>query len=252
MKLIRNTLGFGLLLIGINGCFENPKYPVVPQIEILNNELYYGKSSAGGLDSIVVAIKFTDGDGDIGLDGSFTDPTLLLEKFYFRYDAQQNLFFLTTFEASNVNYQFKKKNPQYELPDFVPPFSCTNWQIKKVNNQPVDTIYTEFNPDFNNVIIEYLIKQPDGIFKEYDIDEEFQYPFCGDRTLNYGRIPNLSKNAGSPSPLDGKIIWSIKSSGFDAFFSIRTIKLRIYIKDRALNKSNVVETKEFSLQSIKR
>jgi hypothetical protein len=253
MKSIKKLFMFALLSVGLNACFENPKYPVVPQIEILNDELYFGKSTSEGSDSIVVALRFKDGDGDIGLDNSFKDPTFSLEKFYFFYDATRDGFFFSTLAESNVNYQFKKNNPQFDLPEFTPPFSCSNWQVKRnVSNQPLDTIYTEFNPDFYNVIIEYLIKQTDGTFKKYDVDEEFLYPFCGDRTLGGGRIPNLSKNVGSPTPLDGKIVWSIKSFGFDAIFSIKILKLRIYIKDRALHKSNIVESKEFTLQSIRK
>jgi hypothetical protein len=254
MKSIKRLFVFALLSVGLNACFENPKYPVVPQIEILNDELYFGKSTSEGSDSIVVALRFKDGDGDIGIDDSFKDPTFSLEKFYFLYDANEpNILRYTTFEKSNVNYQFKKNNPQFDLPEFTPPFSCSNWQVKRnVSNQPLDTIYTEFNSDFNNVIIEYLIKQTDGTFKKYDIDEVFLYPDCGDRTLGGGRIPNLSKNVGNPTPLDGKIVWSIKSFGFDAIFSIKVLKLRIYIKDRALHKSNIVESKEFTLQSIRK
>jgi hypothetical protein len=254
MKLIKSLFVFALLSVGLNACFENPKYPVVPQIEILNNELYFGKSTSEGFDSIVVALRFKDGDGDIGLDDSFKDTVFSFEKLYFLYKpTEPNTLRYTTFEKSNVNYQFKKNNPQFNLPEFTPPFSCSNWQVKRnASDQPLDTIYTKFNPDFYNVIIEYLIKQTDGTFKKYDVDEVFFYPFCGDRTLGGGRIPNLSKNVGSPTPLDGKIVWSIKSFGFDALFSIKILKLRIYIKDRALHKSNIVESKEFTLQSIRK
>jgi hypothetical protein len=42
------------------------------------------------------------------------------------------------------------------------------------------------------------------------------------------------------------------SAGFDFIFSIRTLRLKIKVQDRALNKSNEIFTPEFTLQSIRK
>ncbi len=257
MKLVKNILVFGLLSIVINGCFENPKYPAVPQIEVLNSELYYGKSRTGGLDSIVVALRFTDGNGDIGLNDDDKGDFKYALQYYYRTGIDDNI----------VNYKFKRENPNFEINladgstpkplsfyGFVSPFNCTNWQIiRNASNVITDTLFTIYNQNHFNIFVDFYIKNDiGGSFKKYVISEEFAYPNCGDQTFGRGRLPILSNNLGSSTPLDGKIIWSLNSGLFDFIFSVKTLKIKIYIQDRALNKSNVVETKEFSLQSIKR
>jgi hypothetical protein len=44
----------------------------------------------------------------------------------------------------------------------------------------------------------------------------------------------------------------MKSVGFNIFFSIKLLKMKIYIQDRALHKSNVIMTEAFSLPSIRK
>jgi hypothetical protein len=249
MRWIRN-IGLGLvLMVAVNACFTPPNYPITPQIEFINEELGFYKNPAG-FDTLKIALKFTDGDGDIGLDDSFTDPKYAPQYFFFRNSSGQ--FILSTLNQSNVNYKFKRLNPSFKLPDFVTPFNCNSWVLKKVNNVVVDTIYTELNPNHYNLFIDYYIKNNSGTFTKYDVDQIFIFPFCGDRSLNGARIPNLSKDPGKESPLDGKIKYAIKSIGLEANFSIKTIKLKISIQDRALNRSNEVESKEFTLQSIRK
>ncbi len=249
MRWIRN-IGLALLIMTVvNACFTPPDYPITPQIEFINDELGFFKNSTG-FDTLKIALKFTDGDGDVGLDDSFTDPKYAPQYFFFRNSSGQ--FILSTLNQSNVNYKFKRQNPSFQLPDFVTPFNCNSWVLKKVNNVVVDTIYTELNPNHYNIFVDYFTKNNNGTFTKFDVDENFIFPFCGDRSLNGARIPNLTKDPGKASPLDGKIRFAINSIGLDFLFSTKTLKLKITIQDRALNKSNEVESNEFTLQSIRK
>lgn len=249
MRGIRN-IGLALLIMTVvNACFTPPDYPITPQIEFINDELGFFKNSTG-FDTLKIALKFTDGDGDVGLDDSFTDPKYAPQYFFFRNSSGQ--FILSTLNQSNVNYKFKRQNPSFQLPDFVTPFNCNSWVLKKVNNVVVDTIYTELNPNHYNIFVDYFTKNNNGTFTKFDVDENFIFPFCGDRSLNGARIPNLTKDPGKASPLDGKIRFAINSIGLDFLFSTKTLKLKITIQDRALNKSNEVESNEFTLQSIRK
>jgi len=87
------------------------------------------------------------------------------------------------------------------------------------------------------------VKQPDGSFEEFDWREEF----C---TTYDGRFPILAKekDLSSATPLEGTLRYAMLSTGFKFQFSIKTLKLRVQIQDRLLNKSNVIETPEFQFK----
>ena len=100
-------------------------------------------------------------------------------------------------------------------------------------------MYFTPNQDHYNIEVDFLVKDPsapDG-FREFDWREEF----C--TTLD-GRFPVFSDNNSS---IDGTLKYSMTSLGFRALFSIKTLKLRVSIKDRARNRSNVITTPEFTL-----
>ncbi|MEX1238312.1 MAG: hypothetical protein WEB30_01290 [Cyclobacteriaceae bacterium] len=102
-----------------------------------------------------------------------------------------------------------------------------------------DTLYYTPNPDHYNIEVDFLVKDPSapGGFKEFDWQKEFCTTFDG-------RFPVFSdKN----SSIDGSLRYSMTSLGFTALFSIKTLKLRVSIKDRERHQSNVIETTEFTL-----
>ena len=235
MKRIRNSVLIALVIIGFNGCFTAPTYPVVSQIEYAS--IYYGKATVGQ-DSIVLEINFKDGDGDLGLDDTYnSDTTFSLQRYY-------------TYKGAPVTYKTKRQNPQLGLPDFVTPYNCTNWDVKSnASFVVIDTLYTKYNPNFYTIFIDFLIKDAQGNFIKFDPAYYFIYPNCSIAGFN-GRFPVLSKDPGKKSPLDGKIRYSLRSLNFEAIFGIKTLKLVVTIQDRALNRSNTIETPPFSLQIL--
>jgi len=234
MQLIRGFGLFAIILTGVSACFNPPEFPIQPQIEFESIQYKeYGNGFDSEYDSLILTISFKDGDGDLGLDASEDGPPYN-NKFYY------------VLNGKYLNYETKRTDPNYDtLPDFVKPYNCINWEVYKENNIVKDTIYFELNPDYNNITVEYLVKNPDGTFTEFDWKEAFNYPNCG---ISFdGRFPILYKEK-SGAPLEGTIRYGMGSIGFKILFSTKTLKLRVQIKDRALNKSNFIETPEFTLQ----
>jgi hypothetical protein len=104
-----------------------------------------------------------------------------------------------------------------------------------------DSLYFTPNQDHFNIEVDFLVKDPtapDG-FREYDIAKELcTTPFDG-------RFPVFSDKLNS---IEGTLKYSMTSLGFVTAFSIRVVKLRVTIKDRALNSSNTVYSNEFTFQ----
>jgi hypothetical protein len=76
---------------------------------------------------------------------------------------------------------------------------------------------------------------------EFDWFEEFCIDFNG-------RFPVLTNQEG---PLEGTIRYAMPNSSFLALFSVKTLRLKVSIRDRALNLSEEVTTPQFTLDGIK-
>lgn len=110
-----------------------------------------------------------------------------------------------------------------------------------------DTLYFQPNPNHYTIEVDFFVKEPNHPdadatgFREYDWRKEF----C---TTYDGRFSQLSDTS---TPLEGTLGYSMESAGFKFIFSVKTLKLRISIKDRDFNVSNVIFTPEFTLDQIK-
>lgn len=237
MKLIWPSsvvLTFGIVLIS---CFAPPAFSPNPSIEF-NTIKFKDVGDASDSDSLIFTINFKDGDGNLGLDPSEVDPPYN-NKFYYQFP-----------DGSYITYETKRTNPDYDtLPEFVNPYNCTNWEVIRDNlGRATDTLYFQLNQNYYNIFVKFFVSTANGDFVEFDWRKEFSYPKCG---LSFdGRFPILSKDLGHKSPLEGQIRYAMGSVGFKLLFSIKTMYLQIQIQDRALNKSNVVNTPKFTLQSI--
>ena len=75
------------------------------------------------------------------------------------------------------------------------------------------------------------------------------------------RYPLITKNTSTPTKpplnisnssqlLSGKLRYGMVSYGFEMILKNDIFKFRIYIKDRELNTSNIIETPEVTLEEI--
>jgi hypothetical protein len=105
-----------------------------------------------------------------------------------------------------------------------------------------DTFLIAVNPNHYNIEVDFFVKDGSD-FVEYDWRKEF----C---TQSFdGRFGPLSLT--NESSLDGTLKYTMNSLGFVEIFSVKTLKLRIRVRDRALHTSKWVETDEFTLDKIR-
>ena len=238
MKLVIKGAGMcAVLAIFLASCADPPQYSDIPEI-VFDNIIFRDIADPSAVDTLIVTVRFKDGNGDLGLDATELSAPYN-DKTYFRFA-----------DGTYLTYKSKRTIPQYDtLPSFVKPYNCVNWEIKTVN-QKVDTFYFQLNPNHYNIFVDFFIKNGDGTYTEFDWQREFVYPNCG---IPFdGRFPILSKDPTRKTALDGTIRYSMQTAGFLPLFSIKTLMLKITIQDRALNKSNTVTTGDFKLLDIRK
>jgi hypothetical protein len=160
--------------------------------------------------------------------------------------------------------------------DDLPPFvdaqtSCTDYKLQTVyiqdkDKQIIDNTYAEIdtmkstngfppvyvvqdmfyfkeNPNHRNIEVEFWVADGTGKYTLFDWEKEY----C--EVAFDQRFPVLTQKSG---PLEGNLTYALTSVGIKATFSIKTLKLKIRIRDRALNVSNDVQTEDFTLDKIKK
>jgi len=237
---MKSVWGLGLVAIfGIStlSCMEEPQYSNVPSIEF-DKILFKDIKDGTAADSLIISLKFKDGNGDLGIDPSeIQEP--FNDKYYFQFP-----------DKSYITYKTKRTNPNYDtLPAFVTPYNCTNWEVITKDQKVLDTLYFQLNPNYNNIFITFQVKDAKGEFADYDWSKIYVYPLCAVNGFN-GRFPILSKDLRQPGTLEGTIRYAMVSTGFNAIFSIKTLRLKVKIQDRSLNRSNEIITPEFTLKTI--
>jgi hypothetical protein len=284
MKISKGLAIFSFTCLVFGSCFNPPEFPNTPQIEF--DKVQFVDAAT---DSLILYIKFKDGDGDLGLDN--TDPRYIdypyNNSFFFQAhngvldtipttiriaqstQTQYDLLNITNASNGKLVFPRTRKNPLYSS---LPPYNCVDYEylvdrkllIRKTDYavldktvritdtlgvapdlyfQIQDTLLVKTNPNHYNIEIDFLVKRGDNDFVEFDWRKEY----C---TQSYdGRFPVLSER---PGALEGTLRYTMNSVGFTNIFSIKVLKLRIQIKDRALHRSNIIETPEFTLDKIRK
>jgi hypothetical protein len=157
--------------------------------------------------------------------------------------------------------------PNYGMLPFYDPNSCLDYSLTQIlvaeednvvdaTYNIIDTLSEESDPDskyflveepflysrnpyHNNIEVKFF-QFSNGSYVEYDWFEEFCIDFSG-------RFPNVTNN--EDSPVEGTIRYAMSNSSFLAVFGNNLIKLKIKIRDRALNTSKEIETPPFDLRS---
>ncbi|MCV9386785.1 hypothetical protein [Reichenbachiella ulvae] len=265
-KIINSTLAILLMAsMMLNSCSEPDPFPETPNISF--ESLKFIETTQNGIpDSLILAFNFEDGDGDLGLE-SFENE-YPYHNFEFIVDADGRA---VTFSTNDITLPLYRQIPNTDLTslfseeDIRPSYSCEDYDTLRINdsrdtyvpqgapsnfpgseNYHLDTIYVVKNEARNNIYVEYYWDRGNG-FEELDWAYATNEFGCGE-SYN-GRFPILdAQNMGTS--LQGEIRYAMISSGFKIVFRNYPFKLKFYIYDRKLNKSNVVETPVYTLDEL--
>lgn len=230
------------MLLGAAACYQAPEFPLEPEISFNDIQFYDTPQQ----DSLVVTLNFQDGDGDLGLGGDEND--MPYNPFFFVENGSGGLLML---------------NSNDTMPPYTPPYSCVNYKVGKISGnrfvpyltsdyeasfpeQEPDTLYTRPNPFADNFIVDFMVKE-NGSFTHFSW---ISAPSSGCGESQNGRFMPLFDPEMANKPLSGTLTYTMENYGFVPYFRNDTLKLRIRIIDRALNISNIIETPEFTLESI--
>ncbi len=245
----------------IGSCFEPPEFSIIPSIKIEGVRV---KEVAGANtpDSLIVTINFKDGDGNIGVDGTETNPPFN-ERWHFLTSPRATcepgvkapctkISYIDTNNIDDyVTYKFRRTSADYDtLPEYTSPFDCTNYYvlINSAGPSPVtiDTFYMQLNPRYSNLFMDLYVKSG-ATFNKFNFNQFVSN--CEVHGLN-GRLPVLAKDKDFDNklPLEGTITYKILSTSFYAQLANKTLKVKIRIMDRDGNTSNEDESNEFTLK----
>jgi len=223
MKLKNNIHYLLLILAAGMGCISPPEdFPTVPQIEFSSMEFV----QTPGADSLILSIQFRDAEGDLGLNARDIFPPF------------NELNYITDAGGNFITYSNR--------PEDAPDFNNRDWVIfPLINNVEIpDTLWVSENPDHYNIFVDFFIKRG-GNYTEFDWSAP---PFF---TTFDGRFPRMLEEE-RPRSIEGQIRYSMLSLGWNNIFRTDTVRLEIQIQDRALNRSNVVTSPDFTLSQIER
>ena len=196
-------------------CERPPDYSKTPVISYLSITKYYKPGSSVGIagrDSIVIAVEFEDGDGDLGI----TDA-----------DAKKDRYAQPLYG-----------NEQYVPADTIITPESFEFVGGKKQVFPADTTFIAADTIFNHVNF-YIneFKKINGEFVRVDADGS-----------KGGRFEPLYSNV-RKGPIDGilehNFVWNHASIFNQGVIGIGdTVRFEVYVLDRDLNESNVIVTDE--------
>jgi len=237
-----SLLTVGLILC-LSACITQPEFDNTPKITFNNVTFVRSALNAG---EVTFSFSFEDGDGDLGIYGTETAPPyhardLFLvsngEKFPFTdkddVDRDKDLFLDINSNDTMPDYNCEI----YYLYDYLNPIDSTFL---------TDTLYAVFNPLRNNFFIDFLIKdQVSGEFSIHNFSNSCNSTFDA-------RFYPLFEDINDLRPISGVMNRKISFLGGirEVYEREEIFKIQVYILDRAGNKSNVIESFEFTFKQI--
>ncbi|MEM6522928.1 MAG: hypothetical protein AAF693_04010 [Bacteroidota bacterium] len=251
-----------ILSTTINSCVDDPEFADTPRIEF-ENIYYVEQRNLNEPDSLVITINFEDGDGDLGLGTDENAPPFNERNYFSNKTGNEFAFGIETLEDLLVISDTATIDSLRPLANSE--FACLFWDEEPEitvldqsgNSVPLDTTaYYRLNERHNNIFIRfYNDVNNDGTIDEASEELDFRTVNGSGCDDNYdARFPILDDLEGN-SALEGSISRAmVQSISFRevAFLGDRLTKLKVYILDRAGNRSNTIETPEFTLRDIQR
>jgi len=248
----KRLLAIAAVLVCISSCNKPPDLPDTPTISF--EDLAFELRNEGDplFEETVLSLSFNveDGNGDLGLDG--TDGSTIGSLQYQPFTLVPN---------GNGDFVAFGDRPT------DPSFTCLDYVIEDRENLDLngdgdlaDTLLINFNQNQFNIEVDFFVKR-NGSFEELDLRAQplgssNESTFCG---ISFdGRFPCLSSEDNpcdfirdNDRPIEGVITYEMNSGLFLPIFRTDTIMLEFKIRDRALNESNIAQSPEFTLQSVR-
>ncbi len=212
-----------VFVLALTSCSTPPELPLQPRITFESIEF----REVDGPDSLIVSVYFEDGNGDLGLSPFETYPP------YHPYD------FVLDNNGDTITIGSQPGLPAYNPIDYL--------ILRNQAGEALDTVLVEINENHYNYFIKFFTKR-NGRYTEFNWRNAPYY-----QTFD-GRFPLLNTDTDDDGlrerPLEGVLRYGMTSSGW-LFVFRDTLKVEVQIQDRALNKSNIVESPDFTLESIR-
>lgn len=240
---------FGLVF-GLLGCFETVEFPDTPKIEF--ESLSYVDTD--GIDSLILKFSFEDGDSNIGLTNSSQDLLFPYQIYDVVLDDGNDVVtissdtvefpiftapvFITDFNGEIIRQIDLSNRELLSENDIRPAYNCEDYEIVDA-----DTVYVVRNEFHHNFHIEFQEKIG-GEYFTIDFREVFNSDDCTLGNFN-GRIPLFD-----PNGQEGVITYAMLSQAFRLAFLDNTIRLKFYVIDRDLNRSNEAFSQDFVLGEL--
>ena len=228
--MLKNRIRFSFFILFLTtfSCFEEPNFDVYPSVKFEN---FYLSIDDAGVDALFVNFEYTDGDGDLGLS-EFDRERKPYHNFDLVYHNNLPIEKNTVLGDSLFPYNFKRQSDG----------SAWVWSKVEVVRDVFKTYLVKRNYNHYNLFIDFYVKK-NGKFEFFDFEALGVNHF-------YRAFPLLRENGKSSDALVGDMTYKIPR--IKNFFKFDTLKMKLYIKDRALNKSNVAESDAFTLGDILR
>ncbi|MDN4164373.1 hypothetical protein QWY31_02610 [Cytophagales bacterium LB-30] len=240
-------------LVSLFACNPEPELSPVPSIRYLNTEFIRGTDfvNSDGIpvtaaDTVAFTFSFEDGDGDLGMLATETNPPYHAFNLFSRINGTP----LAYISGDIDSQQFIQINDS----DTLPPFNCDTYYRYafgevEAGTDGVDTLYIRKNPRSENFYINFFIKNAQGSFEPF----YFSSAAGSCPTLLNQRFGPLFEDD-TPKALVGDIRFKYVTEFFPEFLYDReeVMKVQIYILDRAGNKSNIAESPEFTFKQIEK
>lgn len=190
------------------GCEKVPEFPVTPSIKL--NDIYFlDMADPSVADTLVLELRFQDGDGDLGLDGFDDTKPYHASNFFivnengdkiplstYSSTSSDNIFFPLIFEFADLGTEYDatstiqgklatdktRETPGFEfLPENEFPYSCLNYQlIDKIylygNSHWIDNTYnitdtlTQYEPDVYEISDTFFYTEKNPGYENITVD----------------------------------------------------------------------------------
>jgi hypothetical protein len=236
------------MLLLFAGCFAIDNLPDTPRISFKDLKF---TNKGPGLEFLSLTIDFQDGNGDIGLGKD--ELSFPYHPFDVIVDSNNKLVTI----SNKVVPPFYAEAPNNTLTLFSnfdnrSDFNCLDYELLEINlntngaTTRKDTVYISRNENNKNIFVEYYRKRG-GTYQFIDWIRVTSAEACG---ISFdSRFPVFDAES-IGKPLQGSITYKMISSGIDEVLRSDTFRLKVRIKDRALNESNTVTTPDFTLSEI--